>query len=180
VAHGFRGVRMDDLAAELGMSKKTLYAHFRTKPELVEAVILNKFAEVEAELGRIEAESSADFPEALRRLLLALQQQVAEIQPPFVRDMQKAAPDLFKQVEKRRAALFQRYFGQLFENGRKVGMVRADLPPRLAVEVLLGAIHAIANPQKLAELELTPQVVLPAIISVVLHGALTPTGRTNR
>ena len=27
-AHGFRGVTMDDLAAELAMSKKTLYAHF--------------------------------------------------------------------------------------------------------------------------------------------------------
>src|SRR6188472_3074551 len=47
MAHGFRGVTMDDLAAELGMSKKTLYAHFRSKPELVQAVILAKAAEVE-------------------------------------------------------------------------------------------------------------------------------------
>ena len=31
LAHGFRGVTMDDLAAELGMSKKTLYAHFSSK-----------------------------------------------------------------------------------------------------------------------------------------------------
>ncbi|HBH79164.1 MAG TPA: TetR family transcriptional regulator, partial [Nitrospira sp.] len=27
LAHGFRSVSMDDLAAELGMSKKTLYAY---------------------------------------------------------------------------------------------------------------------------------------------------------
>ena len=38
---------MDDLATELGMSKKTLYAHFRSKPELVQAVILAKVADVE-------------------------------------------------------------------------------------------------------------------------------------
>ncbi|MGN6719163.1 MAG: helix-turn-helix domain-containing protein, partial [Candidatus Binatia bacterium] len=34
-AHGFRSVTMDDLAAELGMSKKTLYAQFPSKTELL-------------------------------------------------------------------------------------------------------------------------------------------------
>jgi AcrR family transcriptional regulator len=171
---------MDDLAAELGMSKKTLYAHFRSKPTLVEAAILAKAAELEADLERIEAEHSASFSNALREMLSCLQRHAEEIQPAFVRDMRRSAPDLFKLVEKRRSAIIQRYFGRLFENGRKAGTVRADLPPGLAVEILLGAIQAIANPQKLAELDLTPQAALPAIISVVLHGALTPTGRTNR
>src|ERR1700741_1877015 len=52
MAHGFRGVTMDDLSSELGMSKKTLYAHFRSKTALVEAVILDKATGLEAELGR--------------------------------------------------------------------------------------------------------------------------------
>ena len=41
-AHGFRTVTMDDIAEELGMSKKTLYAHFPSKTALVEAVLLDK------------------------------------------------------------------------------------------------------------------------------------------
>ncbi len=36
-SHGFRRVTMDDLAAELGISKKTLYAHFPGKFDLLEA-----------------------------------------------------------------------------------------------------------------------------------------------
>ena len=178
-AHGFRGVTMDDLAAELGMSKKTLYAHFRSKPELVQAVILAKAAEVESELGRIEAEHASDFAEALREMLSCFQRHAQEIQPTFVRDMRQSAPDLFKTVEARRAALIQRYFGKLFEDGRRAGMVRKDLPPQLAIEILLGAIQAIVNPPKLTELGLTPQVALPAIVSAVLNGILTPTGRKN-
>jgi AcrR family transcriptional regulator len=179
LAHGFRGVTMDDLAAELGMSKKTLYAHFRSKPELVQAVILAKAADVEAELGRIETECASDFAEALREMLSCLQRHAQEIQPTFVRDMRQSAPDLFKTVEARRAALIQRYFGKLFEDGRRAGMVRKDLPPQLAIEILLGAIQAIVNPPKLAELGLTPQVALPAIVSAVLHGILNPAGRKN-
>ena len=37
-AHGFRGVTMDDLARELGMSKKTVYASFPSKADLLRAV----------------------------------------------------------------------------------------------------------------------------------------------
>jgi AcrR family transcriptional regulator len=179
-AHGFRGVTMDDLASELGMSKKTLYAHFRSKPALVEAVIRAKAGDLEAEFQRIEAESTARFPEALGRMLMCLQRHAEEIQPAFVRDMQRSAPDLFRLVEARRAALIQRYFGKLFTDGRKAGMVRADLPPQLPIEILLGAIQAIANPPKLAELGLTPQVALPAVVSAVLNGVLTTIGRNNR
>lgn len=179
-AHGFRGVTMDDLAAELGMSKKTLYAQFRSKPELVEAAIRDKFADLEAELSEIETESLTDFPAALRELLLCVQRHSDEIQPPFVRDMQRSAPDLFKRVESRRAEIMQRHFGKLFANGRKAGMVRKDLPPQLAIEILLAAMQAIMNPRRLGELGLSPQVTFPAIISVILNGVLIPTGRKNR
>ena len=112
-------------------------------------------------------------------MLGCLQRHAAEIQPTFVRDMRQSAPDLFKIAETRRAALIQRFFGQLFEDGRRAGMVRTDLPPQLAIEILLGAIQAIVNPPKLAELDLTPQVALPAIVSAVLHGILNPAGRKN-
>ncbi len=36
---GFSRVLMDDLARELGMSKKTLYAHFASKEALLRAVL---------------------------------------------------------------------------------------------------------------------------------------------
>jgi TetR/AcrR family transcriptional regulator, cholesterol catabolism regulator len=179
-AHGFRGVTMDDLATELGMSKKTLYAHFRSKTALVEAAILEKLASLEAELGQIEAECPADFPEALRRLLSCVQRHTEEIQPPFLRDIQREAPELFAMVQTRRAALIQRYFGKLFTDGRKAGMVRKDVPAQLVVEVLLGAIQAVVNPRKLGELGLNPQTGFSAIISVILTGVLTADGRAKR
>ena len=46
LTQGFRSVTMDDLAAELGMSKKTLYAHFPSKKALLEAIVADKFRSV--------------------------------------------------------------------------------------------------------------------------------------
>src|SRR6266702_2427720 len=100
-SHGFRRVTMDDLATELGISKKTLYVHFPDK-----------------------------------------------IKPPFVRDIRQKAPDMFKLVERRRAELIERFFGKLFVEGQRTGMVRKDLPAKLMIEILLGAVQAIVNPTK--------------------------------
>src|SRR5262245_32749271 len=69
LAHGFRGVTMDDLAEGLGMSKKTIYAQFPSKSALLEAVLLDKFRTAEEDLEAIASECSGDFPAALHRLL---------------------------------------------------------------------------------------------------------------
>src|SRR5215472_4376949 len=52
-SHGFRSVTMNDLAEELGISKKTLYRHFPGKIDLLEAVLADKFAGVEARLKEV-------------------------------------------------------------------------------------------------------------------------------
>jgi hypothetical protein len=43
---GFKSVTMDDLAAELGISKKTIYTHFENKTQLVEASTFHLFEEI--------------------------------------------------------------------------------------------------------------------------------------
>jgi AcrR family transcriptional regulator len=179
-AHGFRSVTMDDLAGELGMSKKTLYACFPSKTALLEAVILQKFQNVDADLSRITAETSSDCLHALHRLLACVQGHMEEIRPPFVRDIRREAPDLFTVVERRRRDVIQRHFGKVFLQGRKAGLIRQDIPPRLAIEILLGAVHAIMNPPMMEELGLTPKTGFSAIIKVVLEGLLTHEGRSAR
>ncbi|MFI1744500.1 TetR/AcrR family transcriptional regulator [Thalassobellus sediminis] len=43
---GFKSVTMDDIATELGMSKKTIYVHFANKTKLIEAVTFEIFAKI--------------------------------------------------------------------------------------------------------------------------------------
>lgn len=178
LAHGFRNVTMDDLAAELGMSKKTFYAHFDSKLALVEAVMNHKISQVESDLERIIAQPGVSFRDALKQLLACLQQHTGEIQPSFLRDVRRDAIELFNIVEQRRAALIQRVFSKLFMEGRKSGMVRDDVPVKMIIEVLLAATSAIMNPAKLDDLKLTPRQGYSAILEIVLGGALTSKGRS--
>lgn len=176
-AHGFRSVTMDDLAEELGMSKKTLYAAFPSKLELLRAVLLDKFHNVESDLDQATATLSSDVLGALHELLACMQRHTSEIQAPFVRDMRRENPEFFKLIEDRRRQIIQRYFGKIFEEGRRAGILRRDIPARLMIEILVGATEAIMNPPKMAELGLTPKTGYLSVTTVILEGLLTAKGR---
>lgn len=172
LSQGFRGVTMDDLATELGMSKRTLYAHFTSKLALVEAVLREKLEAVDADLATISSDASAGFLDSLRELLACVARHSSEIRPAFVRDMRRESPTLFTVVEERRRRLILQHFGRLLARGRRLGRIRRDISNELIVEVLLGAMDAIMNPPKMEELGLTPKSGHAAIISIVLEGVL--------
>ena len=176
-SHGFRSVTMDDLAVELGISKKTLYAYFPGKFDLLEAVLADKLTGVEATLKEVTRAHPDDFPATLRELLAGTQRELDEIKPPFVRDMRQKAPDVFKLVERRRAALIQRYMGKFFDDGQRLGMGRKDVPAKLIIEILLAMVQSIMNPPKMEELGMMPKEGYTGILKIVLEGALTPKGR---
>ena len=170
---------MEDLAGELGMSKKTLYAHFPSKTALLEAVIHDKFAGVEIDFDQITSSKSSDFPTTLQRLLECVQRHTGEIQPSFIRDVRREAPEIFKLVETLRRERIQRHFGKLLNQGRRAGLIRKDIPVNLIIEILLGAVQAIMNPPKMEEMGLTPKTGFLSIIKVVFEGAIAEKRRTN-
>jgi AcrR family transcriptional regulator len=168
---------MDDLAEELGISKKTLYAYFPGKFDLLEAVLADKLTDVEATLKEVTRAHPDGFSATLRKLLAGTQRELNEIKPPFVRDMRQKAPEVFKLVERRRAALIQRYMGKFFVDGQRLGMVRKDVPAKLIIEILLTMVQSIMNPPKMEELGMMPKEGYTGILKVVLEGALTAKGR---
>ncbi len=171
---------MDDLASELGMSKKTFYAHFPGKASLVEAVLQDKLSSVEADLERITRRRDVTFLDSLQELLACIQEHTGEIQPPFLRDIRRDGPELFTLVEQRRAAIIGRCFTRLLKGGCREGMVRRDVPLPLLIDILLAATQAIMNPRKLAELKLTPKRAYAGVLDVILRGVMTTEARENR
>lgn len=170
-AHGFRGVTMDDLAVELRMSKKTLYVHFPSKTALLEAVLRDKLARAEAALRG--ALANGEFADQLKALLACVRDMTEEIQPPFVRDMQREASDLFAVVQAGRGRLIQQYFGQLLSAGQKAGRIRKDVRTEFMIDMLIGAVNAVMTPTRMMELGMTPKAGFAKVIDLFLNGVAT-------
>lgn len=54
---GFKSVTMDDIASKMGISKKTIYAHFKTKTKLVEATTFDILGNIQEGIEEIKAQN---------------------------------------------------------------------------------------------------------------------------
>jgi AcrR family transcriptional regulator len=93
--YGIRSVSMDDIAAALGMSKKTLYQYFVDKEELVNAVISSVLDQNQGQC--MADQKSAENP--IHEFFLAFdmtQEMFAEMNPSILYDMEKYHPTAFK------------------------------------------------------------------------------------
>src|SRR5688572_8494477 len=120
-AHGYCSCTMDDLAAELGMSKKTLYVHFAGKEEIMRAVLEQLSREIRADAEALLANRHLGFSEKLRGFAEGMVQRLALLNPRTVRDLQRFAPELYELTVEMRQKNIPYIFGRFIEEGQLAG-----------------------------------------------------------
>lgn len=177
--HGFRSVTMDDLAEAMGMSKKTLYVHFKTKRELLAAVIERKLGDLEATMDAVPSGGTKEFAATLHRLLTGIRQQAQEISPTFARDLAREEPGLFERIKSKRREVIGRTFTRILSVGQKAKHIRGDIPADILVEILVGLADAVAVPEKVAARGMAPGDMLTIVLKVFLDGVQTQKGASS-
>ncbi|WP_310396810.1 TetR/AcrR family transcriptional regulator [Hymenobacter sp.] len=89
--NGIKSVSMDDIAAEMAMSKKTLYKWFATKDEMVHAVMGQHLETTQGECAQLQQQAGSAVDE-LFRMMGWMRQQFADVHPSIFYDMQKFHP----------------------------------------------------------------------------------------
>ncbi len=123
---GIRRVTMDEIASQIGMSKKTIYHSFKDKDELVDAVaadhISNNKCRCEADL--LESEN------AIHQIFLTLdmvQEMLAQMNPSILWDLEKFHPITYKKFAEFRDKYLYKVVKENIEWGLKDGLYRADM-----------------------------------------------------
>jgi len=182
LAHGYSRVTMDELSAELRMSKKTLYRFFPSKEALCEAVITSSFAKIGEELHAVIDDEKTDFSERLRAFVRTVAGHYAR-GSTVLRDLQRDAPALWRKLSDRRRESVQARFGALYAAGVRAGAFRADVEPRVVIRVVMTLVDQLMRPDVTAELELSAEELFPRLLGIVLDGVRTraePSLRSRR
>ena len=177
--YGYSAFTMDDLAAELGMSKKTLYVHFPSKDALVEAVIMGFTAEIRASADTLFADQALSFTAKLHRFSETMVQRFERMGPHVLRDLQRSAPHIYRKIEEFRHRNIPHIFGRMLRQGQAAGMVRADVDPDFAIEFWRPAIQSVMHPDALERLHLRPDQMFTKAINLYFGGLLTPAGHKD-
>ena len=141
---GIRSVSMDDIARELGMSKKTLYQYIENKEELIKLVMSQQTCEDLDVLARHRDEARDAIDELLRnsRYFIRL---MRNISPTAVHDLQKYYPEIFhSRVKDHHKDLLQRVQENL-ERGIREGIYREDLDPTVIAQLYVGMTALVMN-----------------------------------
>jgi len=176
---GYSALTMDGLAAELGVSKKTLYVQFPSKDALVEAILEQFVAEVRASAAALFGDPELSFTAKLHRFSETMVQRFARMDPHVFRDLQRSAPHIYRHIEELRHNNIPHVFGRMIREGQAAGMVRRDIDPAFAIEFWRPAIQSLMHPDTLERLQLSPDRVFTQAVNLFFGGLLTPAGRQD-
>ena len=93
--YGFKSVTMDDIANEMGISKKTIYQHFSNKNNLVEATTLRMFHLISEGIDLI-CENNINAIEALFEIKNFVLQYLKDEKTSPMFQLQKYFPKTYK------------------------------------------------------------------------------------
>jgi AcrR family transcriptional regulator len=176
-ALGYSRTTMDDLAGELGMSKKTLYAYFPGKELIVSAIMDSKIREVRTGMHAIAEDASIPVMDRAHRMMAFIVRQMGEISPAFLRDLERHHPALYARMESVRAEILPQVWGKLLADGAAEGLIRRDLDPAFVSEMMLATARNLLRPDTLDRLKLEPREVIDQMLTILFNGILTPAGR---
>ncbi|QKG54786.1 TetR/AcrR family transcriptional regulator [Hymenobacter sp. BRD67] len=143
--NGIKSVSMDDIAAELAMSKKTLYKTFTNKDEIVLAVMSTHLAKVQGECASIAA-PAANAVEEMLNLSHWADQQFSNIHPSIFYDLRKYHPDAWVLFVAHKNTFILNQITQNLRRGMAEGLYRPDLDVEVLARLNLAQIELAFDP----------------------------------
>jgi AcrR family transcriptional regulator len=172
---GIRGVTMDDVAAEFGISKKTLYQYFTDKEELVNQVIGYYLQNPVFKLNKEDQENAIDW-------YFMLRQHVSNVLKHFNNnlesDLKRTYPLLYEKVYNFKRERIYRETIQNIEEGIKEGLFRAELDPDIIAKLQVGRMLLTLNPDNkvFSEEELSEFRLFDKVMDYHMHAICTAKG----
>ncbi len=172
---GIRSVSMDEIAAQLGVSKKTIYQFFADKDALVEAVIDIEINSNEQEcMGN---QSKSENP--IHEIFLAVDdvmEMLKVMNPTLVYDLQKYHEAVFRKLNDHKNKFFYKLTRDNLERGIAEGLYRPEINTDILTRLRLATIFLMFNPEMMAQGKNSPGDFIKEITMNFLYGLATPKG----
>jgi AcrR family transcriptional regulator len=171
---GFYKITMDEIAKGLRISKKTIYKHFSSKKNLLEAIVnsflLSTQSRILKNIG--EQENAILKMKALSELFAELS---LKMNRKMLYDLQIHMPELWKTVESFREKLIRNIWEDIINQGKKEGYI-VNKPNDIIITFILSSIQSIINPTFLINHNYSMNEAFKITFDLIIQGLLTAEG----
>ena len=173
---GFKSVTMDDLANEMGISKKTIYTHFENKTRLVEESTMDLFWFISNGIDEIIALQKNPIEELYEIKRFAMHHLKGEKSSPQYQ-LQKYYPKLHQSLKKKQFEVMQDCVLDNIKRGVEMGIYRNNLNVEFVARIYFSGAISIKD-NDLFPMSLFSNTQLEDdFLEYHLRGVITPKGR---
>ncbi len=173
---GFKSVTMDDLAEKMGISKKTIYAHFKNKTQLVEQTTLNLFHKIAHGIECICDQGKNPIEELYEIKRFALMNLKDEKASPQYQ-LKKYYPGIYETLHNKQYELVKDCVRSNLQRGMDLGIYRENLNIDFISRIYFAGMTTLKDDR------LFPRHVFPMVplmdqyLEYHLRGIVTSRGR---
>lgn len=174
--YGIKSITMDDIARDMGISKKTLYQYVENKTGLIEQ-IFEQHIEEEKKVIECIRQNAADAIDEILGIARYVVGKLRELSPTVAYDLQKYYCNTWKQME----ALHQRHVYAIIkenlERGIRQGVYRSNLNPDIIAKLYVGKTSLVADEEMFPVREYNIQQLYWEYINYHIRGIASAEGQ---
>ena len=173
---GFKSVTMDDIAKEMGISKKTIYTHFNNKETIIGVVTDHVFETVCHDIDAICDLNQNPIQELYaikKRVMQYMQKEKAS--PTY--QLQKYYPAIYNNIKQRQFSYMQQCVVKNLNRGLEQDLYRQNIEVQFVARIYFNGITGIKEELLFPHTMYEGETLYEMYLEYHLRGIVTPKGR---
>jgi len=162
---------MDDLARRLGISKRTLYEHFSSKADILDALIEDAFAEVDKKNELILQNDDIPVTEKIKEVIISLPTHIELVDRPTLEQIKRSFPEQWEKLSEMYTKDWDE-MDALIEQGIREGII-ANKNAALIVKMIRGAVETAQDQHFYIVNDISLTEALSQIADIILYGLVS-------
>lgn len=173
--YGIKSVTMDDVARELGISKKTLYTFVADKNELVEKVIDFQCKLRQEWMNGLNLDELPALQE-VAEVGKMISKMISDFNPSFEYDLAKYYGKIYKKMMGLNQEAMSKSMRRNLEKGKAEGFYRQEINEEIIVPMQIANTQNLANIGFYSSLNYPPEEIQKQLFNYHIHALLTQEG----
>lgn len=173
--YGIKSMTMDEMARQLGVSKKTLYQYVSDKNDLVECCLTLQQAEEQRKIQEI-TEKTDNAIEQMLRISKVIIEELSQVHPSIFFDIAKYHPSAMKMISSHKENFVCGCIEQNLINGINQGVYRKNLNAKVISSIYVRTIDIVLNGDLSNQVNMKADQIYSEMIRYHIRGCASEKG----
>ena len=172
---GFKSITMDDISTEMGISKKTIYQHYKNKSSLIETCAYYVFGIISAGIDDIRKQKMNPIEEIYEIKSVAMKHLKDEKSSPQYQ-LQKYYPKIYINLKEKQYELIRDFVTENLIKGIDMGYFREDIDVDIISKFYFNGIIELNNTEIFSPQQYSMPLLMESYIEYHVRAIATPKG----